>query len=192
MIKPITAFGVGYKSLAAMSRALGLNVQTVSTRINRLGMSIEDAVSAESRYRGNKAHPNYGTWTAMRNRCTRPELEGYKNYGGRGITVCDRWMNDFWAFVSDMGTRPSSKHTIERVDNSKGYSPDNCKWATRREQSLNQRKNVFITFNGETLCVTDWARRLGVADATLAYRLRNWPLSRALTVRPAIPRVEQP
>jgi hypothetical protein len=81
----------------------------------------------------------YDVWCKMKARCLNPHDEAYKNYGERGITVCDRWKDDFSAFLSDMGRRPESHLTIERVDNDKGYSPDNCIWATRAVQNRNQR-----------------------------------------------------
>lgn len=83
--------------------------------------------------------PEYEIWCAMKARCFNPNHEGYKNYAERGITVCDRWVDDFSAFLSDMGSRPAPDLTIERVNNDRGYSPDNCIWATRTVQNRNQR-----------------------------------------------------
>jgi len=124
-------------------------------------------------------HPVYNVWLAMRRRCGNPRD---KDYGGRGITVCDRW-NDFAVFLADMGDRPTPDHTIERIENDKGYSPDNCKWATRAEQNENTRQTKLITFNGVTLSRGKWAKRLGIHGRTLRSRLDKlgWSVERALT-----------
>ncbi len=121
----------------------------------------------------------YKTWTSMINRCESKNCPKYPIYGGRGILVCDRWRNSFEHFLADMGIRPSPKHSIDRKDVNKNYEPENCRWATAREQSQNQRKTVNITFQGETACVTEWARRLGVSQPTLHARLKRWPVEKA-------------
>lgn len=120
----------------------------------------------------------------MKRRCGQKDSEHYHYYGGRGISVCGEWLHDFGRFISDMGRRPSKHHMIERIDNDKGYSPDNCKWATRIEQGHNKRNNRWLTFNGETLTITDWAARLGLGGGRdIIKRLtRGWTLERALTL----------
>ena len=109
-------------------------------------------------------HPLYHTWYAMVARCQNPRAQSYHNYGGRGITVCDRWLESFENFYADMGERPSPKHSIDRIDNDGPYSPENCRWATWEEQANNRRNNVWIEFQGERLSAAQWRKRLGVVS----------------------------
>ena len=110
-------------------------------------------------------------WHMMVRRCTDQRIEAYKNYGGRGITVCDRWMV-FENFVEDMGF-PDRGMTLERIDNDKGYSKENCCWAPRKTQSRNKRTNRMIEHNGKTQCVSDWEDELGFTRGVLRNRLNR-------------------
>jgi hypothetical protein len=96
----------------------------------------------------------------------------YKNYGGRGITLCDRWADSFLNFLEDMGPKPSPKHKIERRENDKGYSPENCIWATATEQARNQRSNVVVEYKGERMILTDLALKVGVKYFSLRNRMK--------------------
>lgn len=131
---------------------------------------------------GMTATVEYKAWRHMLGRCLNKDNKSYKDYGDRGIKVCDRWLHSFACFIADMGLRPSPKSTLERIDNEKGYSPDNCRWATSKEQNRNKRSTHLITFNGERLCLSDWAIRLGIHSTSLRYRIRNWTLEQALTI----------
>lgn len=97
--------------------------------------------AANPRWKGGKStHPLYETYNCMIARCHRVTHKRYSDYGGRGITVCERWREDFWNFVADMGRRPRG-HTLDRVDNDRGYSPDNCRWASKSAQNKNRRRH---------------------------------------------------
>lgn len=114
--------------------------------------------------RRNGHSPEFKTYKAMKARCYNPNNTEYHRYGGRGVNVCDRWLNDFDAFLDDMGPRPSSGHSIDRIDNDRGYSPDNCRWATAREQVLNSSvvKPVVRSDGREYACIADAASDTGV------------------------------
>jgi hypothetical protein len=125
----------------------------------------------------------YVIWCGIKTRCFNENEPAYKNYGARGITMCDRWKDSFENFLEDMGERPSKKHSIDRIDNEKGYEPGNCKWATRAEQARNNRRNVWIEYNGKKMVLTDWAKEYNIPMKTLRYRLQTakWTIEKALT-----------
>lgn len=124
-------------------------------------------------------------WRHMMARCYRTKNKDYKYYGGKGITVCDRW-HKFANFEADMmATRPSKDHSLDRIDNTKGYSPENCKWSTSHEQLRNRSDNVWITHDGRTLILEDWAREAKIDVGTLTYRLKvGWSVQAALYTKP--------
>lgn len=121
---------------------------------------------------GGKRMPEYGIWASMKERCSNPKQAQYARYGGRGILVCDEWQ-DFACFISDMGPRPSSEHTIDRIDNDGNYEPSNCRWALMSDQANNKSTNVFVTIAGEKLSLTQWSRRAGIHHMTIRYRARR-------------------
>ncbi len=132
--------------------------------------------------------PEYEAWHQMLGRCTNPRNHAFKDYGGRGITVCPEWRTDFARFLSDMGPRLSPQHSLDRYpDNDGPYAPGNCRWATEIEQHRNKRTTRWLTARGQTLSVPEWADRVGLPYYILLYRLAaNWPVERALSepVRP--------
>jgi hypothetical protein len=112
----------------------------------------------------------------MRDRCTNPNARTWADYGGRGIKACDRWLNSFEEFYADMGPRPSSDHSIDRIDVDGDYCPENCRWATDAEQARNRTDNVLLQWNGEWLCQADAAMAAGLTvAAVISRRKRGWP-----------------
>lgn len=130
-------------------------------------------------WRGGRPSPTYHSWKAMWDRCTLASNYGFPNYGGRGVTICERW-SKFENFLADMGERPAGK-TLDRKDSNGEYSPANCRWATRVEQARNQRNNVNLTHNGKTQCVSAWAKDAGISYQLFQQRIaKGWPMERAL------------
>jgi len=125
--------------------------------------------------------PEYKPWTQMKYRCNNPNNHMFYKYGGRGIKVCNRWY-DFALFMDDMKSKPSPQHSIERIDNEGDYRAENCKWALPFEQARNTRQNHWITYKGETMCLTDWANRLGMCYKTLQARVGRlgWSIEKAI------------
>lgn len=150
------------------------------TRLRAHGDPMKTKISFEMH--GMSTTSEHCIWRSMKNRCHSPGDKGYRLYGGRGIQVCERWRNSFSAFYADMGPRPTAKHSIDRINNERNYEPGNCRWATREEQGNNTRVNVRLLFQGESLTVPQWARRLGINEDTITWRLRRgWTVEKALT-----------
>lgn len=124
--------------------------------------------------------PQWHAWQAMRQRCENPKNPDFRNYGGRGIKVCEKW-SKFALFLEDMGLRPPG-FDIDRIDNNGDYEPGNCRWVSRKENLNNRRNNRIVTWHGETLPLTTWAERLGVNPTTLFTRLhRGWSIEEIMT-----------
>lgn len=138
--------------------------------------------------------PEHSVWRSINRRCFTESNAGYYKYGARGITVCQRWRDDFWNFYADMGQRPSAEHQIDRKDNNGNYScgkchecltngwPANCRWATRAIQSRNTRRTRMVTINGKTQCIADWCKEFGIRDVVVRNRISTgWEVIRAIT-----------
>lgn len=129
----------------------------------------------------------YQSWVGIKDRCLNPNHKSWHNYGGRGIKICKRWRHSFKNFLDDMGPKPSARHTIDRYPDKNGhYEPNNCRWATHKEQARNRRDNVLLTFKGQTKCLQEWSEELGIGLGTLCHRLYvlKQPVSQALGIDP--------
>lgn len=157
----------------------GANLQSGNTR--SCGCLFREALIARNTKHGLRHTPEWHIWAQMIGRCTNPKNKGYKNYGGRGITIEDpRWF-DFRNFIADVGLRPSPELTLERLDNERGYYKENIAWRTRLEQSRNRRNRLRLTFNGETKILSEWAESTGIKLHTLLNRVRRgWPTEKIL------------
>lgn len=131
-----------------------------------------------------KRHPQsktYKTWTQMKARCYNSKTDGYKNYGGRGISVCERWRQSFKDFLADMGLKPDGK-SLDRIDNNGNYCKENCRWATKKEQQNNLRKSVFIEAFGKRQTMAQWADETGISVNKIRSRVRSgWAPNDILT-----------
>lgn len=127
--------------------------------------------------------PTYGAWVSMIQRCTNPNSLAYRDYGKRGISVCERWKLSFVSFLEDMGERPHDKDCLDRLDSNKGYERSNCQWATMSEQAGNHRGVRMMTLDGKTQYLAQWARECGLKYTTLRARLSlGWSFEDALRI----------
>lgn len=122
----------------------------------------------------------YKSWRSMKDRCTNPNNGDFDHYGGKGISVCEEWIDSFEAFLEDMGPRPVGQ-TLDRIDSNKNYCKENCRWAPQLVQIRNRSCVKSIAWNGETKTIMEWASQFGISHVTLRKRLRNWPLEKAMT-----------
>lgn len=150
--------------------------------VKSCGCMKKERLGAYSKTHGMTGTREYMAWVNMRNRCLRPGVRGYERYGAVGITVCRTWANSFENFFSDMGACPNG-HTLDRIDNSKGYDPSNCRWAPLSVQSNNKNRIKVATFNGATKSIAEWCRELNLPHRTIRARIYElgWQPEIALT-----------
>jgi hypothetical protein len=160
----------------------GLDVVCKRCSAVRSGKKAHECTITHGHTRGGEVTPEWLAWRSMCSRCLRPGDPSYPRYGGRGITICERW-RDSAAFIADMGPKPCKSYSLDRIDNSKGYCPENCRWATPTEQTRNRSNSVKWTFRGETLSPAEWSARLGIKACTLEARVRRygWTIEQTLS-----------
>jgi hypothetical protein len=140
-----------------------------------------ELISKAKTIHGKTDSSEYAIWTGIKARCYNIKNPSFMRYGGRGIKMCERWKNSFIDFLSDVGSKPE-RMSLDRKNNDGNYTPGNCRWATRREQSNNTRNNRFIEFRGTRKTIADWSRRLHVPDWIIPARIASgWSIKRALT-----------
>lgn len=145
------------------------------------GCAHKEQLSKRMRKHYGKGTTEYNSWSLMRDRCNNPKNKSFDYYGGAGVSVCGEW-DDFTIFLKDMGKKPSRLHSIDRIDNSKGYFPENCKWSTKKEQSRNRKITVKYIIDGTERPLAEWCEIYG-ADYMFTYRrIRDgWDVKSALT-----------
>lgn len=149
------------------------------------GCLVKETTTARSTKHGQTKYgnipPEYRSWHGMKTRCINPNNKDWANYGGRGITICEKWINSYENFFNDMGEKPSPFHSIDRIDNNKGYSPDNCRWATNIEQANNMRRNVKVTIDGVTFNKYQWCNKIGINYSAFKHRIKKgWSIEDAI------------
>lgn len=169
-------FFIGKKAMAVFTCKCG-SCDVADFRRVRNGKCIScgcltrDVTLSRNVTHGRSRTKEYVAWTSLKWRCHNPRSSKYKHYGARGIVVCERWLNSFESFLSDMGLAPSASHSIDRVDVNGNYEPNNCRWATKTEQMNNMRKNVFYTFYGLTMSLARWSAISGISANVIRCRI---------------------
>ena len=126
----------------------------------------------------------YTLWSGIKDRCLNPNASHYNRYGGRGVTICQRWVDNYAAFREDVGDAPGKGMTIDRIDNNKGYSPKNVRWSTRKEQANNRVTNVVLTHKGKTMTLKQWSEELGWKYGLIASRWKKGLRGKELFAKP--------
>lgn len=163
--------------------------KTTQVRTNMIGRTMScGCVKLEINRLQLKTHglrnsKEYNSWHGIKGRCLNKNHPSWKNYGGRGVTMCQEWVGSFEAFYKCVGPKPSPKHSIDRIDNDGNYDPGNVRWATKGEQLNNTRRNRRLTFNGKTQTFRVWAIEIGMSEGTLRSRIEaGWTTADTLTI----------
>lgn len=173
----------GVSLVSGMVQSCGCLQKEAARRNVVLASAACDALGRERFARhGMSRQPEHNAWIGLKQRCYNPKNNRYASYGGRGITVCDRWCDSFEAFYEDMGPRPSDAHSIDRINPDGPYSPDNCRWATDEEQANNRTDNHYVEVEGRRVSLSDAETLTGISQKVILYRIRaGWPAAKWFT-----------
>lgn len=177
-----------YKCLCECGKYVPILAKLLSNGATRSCGCLKSDITKERNTKAGKAHgqaasPTYSSWRAMLRRCLIPGSPSYEHYGGRGITVCERWM-DIRNFIEDMGIRPGTRYSIDRIDCNGNYEKSNCRWATKKEQSRNRNCCHKVTLMGRTATVAEWSEISGIPDSTIYQRLaKGMPVEEVFSYR---------
>jgi hypothetical protein len=160
-----------YKSVSGSDLRSGNTISCGCFAIQR----IKEVNTKHGNGRRSEHSPEYIAWSGMKERCLNPNASAYEYYGQRGIKICDRWINSFENFLADMGVKPSTRHSLDRFPNNENgnYEPENCRWATKKQQANNVRDNIVVEYKGEFKTLSEWRDELGFNYGTVSSRLRN-------------------
>ena len=186
--KPHREFGRGKETFVLCKCSCGVeqDVRAADLRCGKSTMCQSCGFQSHQTHgetKGDHQPPEYRAWVRMISRCTNPNSPNWKDYGGRGITVCPQWQGPTGCqtFLHDMGRRPGPDYSLDRRDNNGNYTPENCRWATPVEQHGNTRRNILLSLNGQTMTISAWARKLGVGRHLIGRRIREgWSIEEAL------------
>lgn len=146
------------------------------------GCLIKDNKKPRTIKHGQYKTSEFKAWQSMIQRCYNTNSHNFKLYGGRGITVCDKWRDSFESFLQDIGKKPSKKHQLDRINNNANYTPDNCRWSTPQQNSNNRRNTIYVLFNNELVTISDLSKRYNINNNILRSRIkRGWSVKQALT-----------
>jgi hypothetical protein len=174
----------GYEKYALVKCSCGSDERFVKVGTLRSGESQSCGCLHKERVttHGAWGHPIFNVWSMMMKRCYNKKDKRYSRYGGRGILVCKRWHN-VNNFIADMHPSYEEGKSIDRKNNDKGYSPENCRWASQKQQNRNYSRNVILEYDGKSMCIKEWSEETGINYGTLWDRLKQgWSTERALTI----------
>lgn len=150
-------------------------------RTKSCGCHLREMLSKRARTHGMFGTPEYKSWEGMIQRCCNKNDRAWPKYGGRGISICERWRHSFQNFFADMGKRPAPKMQVDRIDTNGNYEPGNCRWATSKQNNRNRRNNRILIINGVSHCVSEWSELSGIRHDTICARIRSgWTLEKAV------------